>query len=182
MNSSSERLRMAQVPSGVRVEDVPAEQAIEALLERRAAEREAASAAAVREELAQTIEALAAGFETERKALGEELSRSAVELGIEVARAILRTELPAERYELEPVIRECLALATEGRGAARVHLNPTDAERMAELPWRAGTELVPDSAVRRGEVRVESDLGVVVRNPDECLARAREALLEELSR
>jgi flagellar biosynthesis/type III secretory pathway protein FliH len=105
-----------------------------------------------------------------------------VTLGIEVARSILRVELPRERYDLEPVIRECLALGTEGRGAAEVHLNPADAERLADIPLRSGTRLVPDAGVGRAEVRVESPLGVVVREPDACLARAREALLEELSR
>lgn len=182
MSSSPEHLVLPAEPRAVRVQQGSAAEVLEVMLEERMAERERVAADAARAELASQLERVVEAFATEQAVVQDELARAAACLGVEVARAILRTELDADRYELEGVVRESLSKATEGRGEARVHLSPTDAERLADMRLRAGTELVPDSAVAVGEVRVETDLGLVVRDPDECLDRVREALLEELSR
>ncbi|MHC4263225.1 MAG: FliH/SctL family protein [Planctomycetota bacterium] len=182
MNSSAERLRLPSTPSAVVVHDGPADQAIAAIFESRARDRERAAADAARAEAATGLEQLAAGFAAEQQSITDELTRAAVTLGVEVARAILRTELDAGRYELEPVLREALGMASEGRGEARVHVSPADAERLADVRLRAGTELVPDNDCTRGEIRVESKLGQVVRDPERSLDQVREALFEELSK
>jgi flagellar biosynthesis/type III secretory pathway protein FliH len=182
MNWSVEALTLPAVPRAVRVHQEPARTVLDRLVAARIAEHRETGRASGRAELQPLLEALTARFAGELQELEDQLLRSALEIGLTVAETILHRELRDGRYELEPVIRECLALGTEGRGAAQVHLHPADAERLAEIKLRSGTELVPDPALRRGEVQVASALGLVVREPLAALARVREALEGELER
>ena len=111
----------------------------------------------------------------------EALTAQAIELGVGIAATLLRTELDAGRYDLETIVRESLAASGAGRARVRVHVAPADAERLATTPFREGTEVVADPALRRGDVHVETERGLLVREIDETLEAIRTRLTEELA-
>ena len=78
-------------------------------------------------------------------------------------------------------VREALAASGAGRARVRVHVAPADAERLATTPFREGTEVVADPALRRGDVHVETERGLLVREIDETLEAIRTRLTEELA-
>ena len=106
MSSSPEHLVLPAEPRAVRVQQGSAAEVLEVMLEERMAERERVAADAARAELASQLERVVEAFATEQAVVQDELARAAACLGVEVARAILRTELDADRYELEGVVRE----------------------------------------------------------------------------
>jgi hypothetical protein len=61
-----------------------------------------------------------------------------------------------------------------------VHVNPVDAERLADVPFRAGTELEADPGVPAGSVHVTTPQGLLVRDLDQALGSIREHLLGSL--
>lgn len=116
-----------------------------------------------------------------REEAAQALTAQAIELGVGIARTLLRTELDAGRYDLETIVREALAASGAGRARVRVHVAPADAERLATTPFREGTEVVADPALRRGDVHVETERGLLVREIDETLEAIRTRLTEELA-
>lgn len=109
------------------------------------------------------------------------LARTAAELALEIARTLLRSELARGNYDLETIVRETLGEAAVGRSPCVVHLNPSDHARLAELRFRSGTRLEPDEGVARGDVHVETALGLLVRDLDGILEAIGKRLQEELS-
>jgi len=97
------------------------------------------------------------------------LARTASELAVEIARVLLRVEIARENYDLEKLVRESLAESGVGRGACVVHLHPADHARLASVRFRSGTTLAPDEGVARGDVHVETPLGLLVRDVDGAL-------------
>ncbi|QDU70028.1 FliH/SctL family protein [Engelhardtia mirabilis] len=188
MSSSLERLPLGLAPSGVRVRQISYERALEALTEERAQARADAAAsearsrtdAEVRAELTASVDAVIEATLAEREQVENAITESAVAIALEIARQVLRTELEAGRYELEGVVRECLARGTQGRGACQVYVCPSDHERLKDMRLRAATELLVDPGLAAGEVRVESPQGLVVRDPLSVLERITEALGEAL--
>jgi flagellar biosynthesis/type III secretory pathway protein FliH len=112
----------------------------------------------------------------------EELARDAVELAVEIAQCLLMVRLEAGEYDLERVVRGALSDAEVGRGSVVVHLNPDDHERLADALFRAGTELCVDPDLTRGDVRLTTPRGLLVRETGAALTSIREQLLEELAR
>ena len=136
---------------------------------RLAAEREAASLAAAAERLD------AFGAEA-----AEALSRHAVELAVEITRHLLRVEVDAGRYDLERIVREALSKVPADRSRCVVHVNPDDAAALRQVRFREGTSVDADVDVRRGDVHVETSIGLMVRELDSALASIRARLLEDL--
>lgn len=118
-------------------------------------------------------------------ALAEEfqaaLARTAAELALEIARTLLRTEIARGSYDLERIVRETLGEASVGRSACVVHLHPADHARLANVRFRSGTRLEPDEGVSRGDVHVETPLGVLVRDLDGVLEAIGKRLREDLA-
>ena len=158
------------------------EEALERLLERERAESFASGAAAGRAaalaEVAQAFEAGLERLEAERAAAAEQLGRSAVELALGIAQHLLRAEIDAGRYDLERIVRETLACSETGRGACVVHVHPLDAERLAGVPFRAGTLIEVDHGVARGDVHVTTPQGLLVRDLDQALRSIGDRILE----
>jgi flagellar biosynthesis/type III secretory pathway protein FliH len=125
--------------------------------------------------LDQAVTRLAA-LETDAR---DQLARAATELALEIARTLLRREIPRGNYDLETIVRETLAEAATGRSACVVHLNPADLARLAEVRFRSGTRLEPDEGVPRGDVHVETALGLLVRDLDASLDSIAKRLQEE---
>lgn len=117
-------------------------------------------------------------FEEESRAA---LARTAAELALEIARTLLRTELARGNYDLERIVRETLSEASVGRSACVVHLHPADHARLADVRFRSGTRLEPDEGVARGDVHVETPLGLLVRDLDGTIEAIGKRLQEELA-
>jgi flagellar biosynthesis/type III secretory pathway protein FliH len=180
------RLRTRQAPSGARL----AEGDLASAFERALAGRErAARAAGLREGeraalagAASALDAAVARFDAAHASMLAALGADAVDLALEIARQILRSEIRAGRYEVGDLVRETLAHSRTGRGRCTVHLHPDDAAQVEGLRLRSGTLIEPDSGVARGSVHVETPQGLLVREADECLAAIAERLGEARSR
>ena len=131
---------------------------------------------------AASLEAAADLLETGREECLSEVASLAVELGIGIARRLVRTELAAERHDVEAIVRDVLASTSSGRTTTKIHVSPEDAARLSEVNLRAATEVVPDEAVSTGSVRVETPQGVLVRDIDECMQSITARLTKEVSK
>lgn len=107
------------------------------------------------------------------------LGSDAIELAMEIARQILRHEIPEGSYDLERIVRDTLALSGTGRGIVTVHLHPADAASLAEVRFRTGTTIEADEGVTRGSVHIATPHGLLVRDIDEVLGSIGEALRGE---
>lgn len=138
---------------------------------------------AMREATATAARALAAAAERLGSAVDhaeEALAADAVELGVEIARQILKLEIDAGNYDLERIVRATLGASDVKRGRVAVFLNPADAEMIRSVDFRDETEIRTDPDVARGTVHVETPRGLLVRDPAAALEEIREQLLEDL--
>lgn len=131
-------------------------------------------------ELGQGFEAALERLDASRDAALERINHTSIELALGIARQLLRAELPTERYDLEGIVRSTLAFSESGRGPCVVHVHPADAERLADVPFRAGTKIEADTGVPQGSVHVTTPHGLLVRDLDEALRSIGERLTEGL--
>jgi len=124
----------------------------------------------------------AEALDTCREECVDEVSRLAVQLGIGIAHRLVRAELAANRHDIEAIVRDVLAATNERRTTTRIHVSPDDAERLAEVPFRAATEVVSDESVSTGSVRVETPQGVLVRDIDESMRAVTDRLTQEVAK
>ncbi|MEL6429327.1 MAG: FliH/SctL family protein [Planctomycetota bacterium] len=110
----------------------------------------------------------------------ESLSCDAVELGVEIARQILKLEVQAGNYDLERIVRATLGASDVKRGRCVVYVHPDDAAMLEDTVFREETEVRPDASVPRGGVHVETPRGLLVRDASAALEEIREQLLEDL--
>jgi flagellar biosynthesis/type III secretory pathway protein FliH len=176
------RLSTRASPSGARVAAGDLESALERAIHQR---EHAAKTAGLREGeraalagAAAALDAAVARFDAAHESMLTALSAGAVDLGMEIARQILRSEIRAGHYDVGDLVRETLAHSRTGRGRCTVHLHPDDAAQVEGLGFRSGTLIEPDSGVSRGSVHVETPQGLLVRDADECLAAIAERLQE----
>jgi flagellar biosynthesis/type III secretory pathway protein FliH len=127
---------------------------------------------------AASLEQASQALEEQRSALLEDVAQTAAALAVDIAQVLLRTELSAGNYDLLAIVREALAAANCPNGATTIRLNPVDVEALAKVPFRAGTQIQPDPAVRRGDVQVSTQQGLLVREIDVCVATIRDNLEE----
>jgi flagellar biosynthesis/type III secretory pathway protein FliH len=171
-------------PKGASLAAGSLEQSLERLLERRASAAYEAGLAAGRDAehsaLGAAFEAALARLDAAREEALARIGHTSVELALEIARQLLRVEIPAGSYDLEGIVRHTLGFADVGRGRCVVHVHPVDAERLAQIPFRAGTEIEPDAGVAPGSVHVTTPQGLLVRDHDEALRSIGERLLEDL--
>jgi len=109
------------------------------------------------------------------------LATGAVELGVEIARTLLRGEIQRDRHDIERIVRNTLAEAATGRAPCVVHVHPSDHARLAQTKFRSGTRIEPDPGVSKGDVHVETSLGVLVRDLDDALEAVARRLKEDLA-
>lgn len=107
-------------------------------------------------------------FESAQQQLSEaqqNMAQEVLELGVELARQVLRHELSVNPNALQPVIREALGLLADDSKNAVVRLNPLDAEMLQEAVQSefAGLSLtlIADAGVKPGGCLVSSK-GMVV--------------------
>ncbi|MEZ5989503.1 MAG: FliH/SctL family protein [Planctomycetota bacterium] len=112
-----------------------------------------------------------------------------LDLAFGLAERVLGTEIDRGRYDLAAALRAELQASGQalGPGVVRVHLHPEDCEellrafdgRPSEALGRA-VELERDPAVPAGGYRVESDLGLLRRDPAQVLAALAANVREEV--
>lgn len=156
------------------------------LLMERAAERaheEGVREGAARERaaLGPRIEEVVSRLEAAEAEAREELPRAAVRIATTIARTLLKRDLAQGEYDIEGMVRESLAEANVGRGTCTVHLHPTDYAQLAETPFRAGTTIRADEGVAKGDVHVETSLGLLVREALGAIPAIERRLLEDLA-
>ncbi len=182
---SPEPLRVPGRPISVRALALGRRAPVQALVERARELGEARGRAGHgvrrREEALQALQQACERLDAFRESARADLARSAAELGVEIARRLLRSELARDAISLEAVVREALGAAATDRARCVVHLNPADLAVLGDCRLRAGTELRPDVEVARGDVHVETSLGLLVRELDGALDAIAERLREELA-
>lgn len=177
--SPEQGVTLDAAPSAARLVAGGLEDALEAHCAARERRAHAAGMLAARAGAVGALEAAAARLDRAREAALEGVVHQTVDLALEIARTLLRCELPAGRYDLEGMVREALSFSGVERGRCVVHLHPDDAARLADTTFRAGTELEADPGVPRGSVHVTTPQGLLVRDLDEALRAIGERLHAE---
>lgn len=176
--------RVPGEPSSVRVVEAdggdPLERAIERLRDEAHAEGLATGIARANSEAAQALSLAAERLAARVEEVEPSMARTAVELAVQIAQDLICVEIEQGRHDLERIVRETLQASGVGRQACTVHLNPGDAAQIADVPFRAGTEIVADVEVARGDVHVETSNGLFVRDMKDALASISERILESL--
>ncbi len=179
------RIRLSSRPSAVRMVDEPMRE----FAKTRRTSREnlmreqgrAQGHAEATENAAKALEGAEAALDAMRREAVDQVAETAAQLAVEIVQELLRVELIAENYDIVSIVRDTLAAAADVPGCTTVHVNPADAEQLCGVPFRTGTTLEPDPAVRRGDVRVRTSQGLLVRDIDACACAIRERILEEVS-
>lgn len=179
MSSERHRVRLDAPPTAARLLASGAEAVLAERLARARAEGHAAGLAEGRQQGAAVLDTAVERLGTLEREAHDALGRTSVEIALEIARTILRREISAGNYDIEKIVRETLAEAATGRAPCRVHVNPADHAALASTRFRSGTEIAPDSGVPRGDVHVETTLGLLVRDVDSALRSIRRRLQEE---
>jgi flagellar biosynthesis/type III secretory pathway protein FliH len=122
-----------------------------------------------------------ASLEEYRKSLLDSLAETAATLAVEMAQVVLCKELAEGQYDLATIVRETLAAAGSSMGPMTIHVHPDDAETLKDVRFRSGTTVHADPSLRRGNVQVETDGGLLVRDVDDCVAAMGENLREALN-
>lgn len=175
----SASVRLHAAPAGARL--VPG--SLEELATARRLEREeilrAEGFARATSGAVQVLDQAAASFEEQLEAMRGEVAELAATIAMEVAQELLRCELREGNYDIEAIVRSVLAQTGPG-GNKTLRVHPEDAAALEGASFRTGTTVVADPAVRRADVHLETDQGVLVRDIDSCVATIRENLLEAL--
>lgn len=174
---SVSRIPAHAAPIEARVSDGPFDQALGRLIQRQMQAARVQGARDARAALGVDLDGAMQRLDTAREQAVEQLAHSAVELALEITRSLLRAEIPEGRYDLEAIVREALAFSGTGRGRCMIHVNPSDAEKLEDVQWRAGTAIEPDPDVSRGSVHITTPQGLLVRDLDDAMGSIRERLL-----
>jgi flagellar assembly protein FliH len=146
------------------------------------AEGHAAGRVDARAELQPSVDAFFAAVDGVRALeadLADRLEPQAVELGIQVAERVVAGALDVQPERVLDVVRGALRTLIE-RERVSVLVNPSDVELVREaLPE---LDVHEERRVSRGGAVVRTSLGEVDASIETKLARAREAMLEELTR
>lgn len=109
-----------------------------------------------------------------------ELEASAVKLGVNIAQELIHTELSHSNYNIVDIVRAVLASHSGCSGMTILRVHPEDAEALKDVRFRTGTEVQADPSVRRADVHLQTDQGVLVRDIDECMGVIRAKLSEAM--
>ncbi len=149
---------------------------VDALAEERAAR--AAERAAL-QRLAEGLERAAASLEASLAERLDGWARWIVELALETAGLVLRSEVDGGRYDLTPSVKEAVerVLARDG-GAVLVQLHPEDLSRVVEGLDAASKARIAknvhfetDPSLERGAFRLDTGLGRFEHDPREYFER-----------
>ena len=171
------RIAAHSAPVEARVSDAPFDEALGRLIQRQTQAARLQGAREAKATLGVDLDGAVERLELAREQAVGQLAHTAVELALEITRSLLRTEIPEGRYDLEAIVREALAFSGTGRGRCMIHVNPSDAVKLEDVQWRAGTEIEGDPDVARGSVHITTPQGLLVRDLDDAMGSIRERLL-----
>jgi len=152
----------------------------ERVRERALAEGVVQGMAIAQEREAKALAEAAERLDTRREEIAGELAHSALELGVAIARQLVRAEVNRGGHDIESIVREALAAASTGRSQCVIHVHPDDFEALRDARFRSGTSVQADIGVARGDVHVEASMGLMVREIDEAIDSISARLREEL--
>jgi len=172
---NSAQVHVPTLPVGVRIVEG-------SLAEHDARERSVRQEAAIEaaENAAKLLDAASASLEETRREALDSVAETAVQLALGVVQELLRVELTSGNYDIAAITRETLAATSNAPGLTEIHVNPHDANHLAKMSFRSGTTVESDPSVRRGDVHVKTDQGLLVREIDACVRTIRERILEEV--
>ena len=128
---------------------------------RRMAEARAQEEHALGMGLNQRVDSLALALEAEFAAFEEHAAARLVDLAVEIARQVVRGTLAVQADAVVPIVSEALATILPRDCAARLYLNPADAElvrrSLAGVLTRRAIEVCPDPEVSIGGCRLVGD-------------------------
>jgi len=115
-----------------------------------------------------------------RSEIIREAEQQLLELALEIARKVLMQEIDAERYRIDPIVKEAL-LHVPVRQDVTVHLHPDDWARCQMAEESEGSSggnvrFVADPGVRRAECLLETSEGIVESAVEGHLGRIAETL------
>lgn len=177
-------IRLARRPQSVRLASGTLAEFERAARDEREAAIHAAGHAAGYAEATQTsaqaLSAATSALEELRSEMTDSLAETSAKLAIEMLQALLRVELVAQNYNIIDIVRSTITEAGGTPGAMVIRANPDDAARLVDVPFRSGTTVEADPAVRRGDVELHTQQGLLVRDMDACAASIRERILAEV--
>ncbi|MBT3199248.1 MAG: hypothetical protein HN350_04970 [Phycisphaerales bacterium] len=112
----------------------------------------------------------------------QEAEQQLLALSMEIARKVLMQEIQAQRYEVDPIVREALS-RLPGQVDAEVHMHPDDLSRCELARQDAadcddGVTFVADASVHRGECLVRTEHGTVESSIDGHMDEIAQAFSE----
>jgi flagellar biosynthesis/type III secretory pathway protein FliH len=144
-----------------------------------AAARSEAAAVAM-ESATQALQASLEAVEAVRREALDSVAETAVGIALDIVQELLRSELIAGNYDIAAITREALAATDDVPGITTIHVNPTDAETLSKISFRTGTRIEGDPSLRLGDVQIQNDQGLLVRDLDDCVKTIRERILAEV--
>ena len=132
--------------------------------------------------LGQSLLSAIESLEDQKQSCIADVATAAVELGLGIARSLVRSELANDRHDIEAIVRDVLKATTDGRTTTLIRVSESDAARLQEVNFRAATEVIADHSVSTGSARVETPQGVLVRDIDESLRAITARLTEQVSK
>lgn len=139
---------------------------------------------ALRRELQQALRALQGALEsvsTLKETVFKDAEEQLLALAVEIARKVLMQEIQAQRYQIEPIVKEALAHVPPHQEVS-VHLNPQDLSQCQTALEAQGAgggasvRFVSDPAVPRAECVLRTAQGLVVSSMEGHLQSIAEAL------
>ncbi len=116
-----------------------------------------------------------------REKIIEQAEGQLLDLSIEIAQKVLMQEIQAERYQIDPIVREALSKIPQ-RTDVVVHLHPDDLAR-CELAEQDGSDsaqatvrFAADPGVDRGECLLQTSGGTVKSTVEEHMAEITKTL------
>jgi flagellar biosynthesis/type III secretory pathway protein FliH len=179
LSSERYRVRLERSPTAARLLATGAEAVLTERLARARAEGHAQGLEEGRRGCAEVLDAAVERLSALEAEQHEAVTRTAIEVALEITRVLLRREIGAGNYDMEQIVRSALAEAATGRAPCRVHVNPIDHATLSGVRFRSGTEIAADSGVPRGDVHVETQQGLLVRDSDMALRAIRRRLWGE---
>ena len=168
-------------PGGGGVKDHPGASADSRGLVHRQMEEQAKSELAALCLAKTALESAAGECHKAREKIIEQTEGQLLDLSIEIARKVLMQEIQAQRYEIEPIVREALSRIPD-RMEVMAHLHPDDLSR-CELTGqdqadsvRTNIQFIADPGVKRGECLLETSEGTVKSTVEEHLAEITKTL------
>jgi len=115
--------------------------------------------------VARRLEALYGASAQALRLLEERIAGDLLDLAVELAREVLRTDIALRREAILPVAREALAALAEEARAVQIVVHPADAEllgqSLGEELARGGWRIVEDHRIEPGGLRIVSSAGDV---------------------